>query len=67
MVTFAKDSRPALESNQPPIQWVPGALSQKVKRQGLEADHSPPPPTSVEVKNSGTIPPLPFMSSWHSA
>jgi hypothetical protein len=33
---------------QPPIQWVPGALSQGVKRAGREADHSPP--SSAEVK-----------------
>jgi hypothetical protein len=32
---------------QPPIQWVPGALSLGVKRPGLEADHSPP--SSAEV------------------
>jgi hypothetical protein len=35
---------------QPPIQWVPGALSLGVKRPGREADHSPPP--SAEVKNT---------------
>jgi hypothetical protein len=33
---------------QPPIQWVPGALTLGVKRPGREADHSPP--SSVEVK-----------------
>jgi hypothetical protein len=33
---------------QPPIQWVPGALSLRVKRLGREADHSPP--SSVEIK-----------------
>jgi hypothetical protein len=32
-----------------------------VKRPGREADHSPP--TSVEVKNGGSIPPLPHMCS----
>jgi hypothetical protein len=32
----------------PPIQWVPGALSVRVKRVGREADHSPP--SSAEVK-----------------
>jgi len=42
-------SRLALGPNQPPIQWVPGALSLGVKRLGCEADHSPPP--SAEVKN----------------
>jgi hypothetical protein len=41
-------SRPVLGSSQPPIQWVPGTLSPRVKRQGREADHSPP--TSAEVK-----------------
>jgi hypothetical protein len=45
---FSTSSRPALESTQPPIQWVPGALSPGVKRPGHEADHSPP--TSAEVK-----------------
>jgi hypothetical protein len=37
-----------LGPTQPPIQWVQGALSPEVKRQGREADHSPP--TSAEVK-----------------
>jgi hypothetical protein len=34
---------------QPPIQWVPGALSLGLKRPGRESDHSPP--FSAEVKN----------------
>jgi hypothetical protein len=38
----------SLGSTQPPIQWVPGALSTGVNRPGREADHSPP--TSAEVK-----------------
>jgi hypothetical protein len=33
---------------QPPIQWVPGAISLEVKRPGHEADRSPP--SSAEVK-----------------
>jgi hypothetical protein len=41
-------SRPALEPIQSPIPRVPGALSPGVKRQGSEADHSPP--SSAEVK-----------------
>jgi hypothetical protein len=46
-----------------PIQWVPAALSLGgVKRPGLEADHSPP--SSAEVKKSGSIPPLPHICSW---
>jgi hypothetical protein len=45
---FTTASRPALGTTQPPIQWVPGALSLRVKRPGGEADHLPP--TSAEVK-----------------
>jgi hypothetical protein len=41
------------------------ALSPGVKRQGREADHSPP--SSAVVKNGGAIPPLPHMSSRHNA
>jgi hypothetical protein len=52
-----------LWSSQPPIQWVPGALSSGVKRQGREADHSPP--TSAEVKKISiytSTPPYAFMA-----
>jgi 5-methylcytosine-specific restriction endonuclease McrA len=45
---FTTSSRTALGPTQPPIQWVPGALSLGVKRPGREADHSPP--SSAEVK-----------------
>jgi hypothetical protein len=45
---FTIASRTALGPTQPPIQWVPGALSLVVKRPGREADHSPP--SSAEVK-----------------
>jgi hypothetical protein len=41
--------RPALGSTQPPIQWVPGALSLEVKRPGRETDHSLP--SSAKFKN----------------
>jgi hypothetical protein len=41
-------TRPALGPTQPPIQWVPGALSLGVKRPRREAEHSPP--SSAEVK-----------------
>jgi hypothetical protein len=44
---------------------VPGAIPPGVKRPGREADHSAP--TTVKFKNGGAIPPLPHMSSWHSA
>jgi hypothetical protein len=38
----------ALESTQPPIQWVPRALSSGIKRPGREADNSPT--ANAEVK-----------------
>jgi hypothetical protein len=47
---FTTASRTALGPTQPPIQWVPGALSLGVKRSGHEADHSPL--FSAEVKNA---------------
>jgi hypothetical protein len=45
---FSTSSIPALGSTQPPIQWVPVALSSGVKRSGREADHSPPNSTKVK-------------------
>jgi hypothetical protein len=48
---------------EPPIQWVPGALSLVVKQGGRKADHSPQ--SSAEFKNDGAIPPLPQTSSWY--
>jgi hypothetical protein len=54
---FTTASRPALGPTQPPIQWVPGALSLGVKRPGREADQSPV--SSAEVRMRGAIPPLP--------
>jgi hypothetical protein len=42
-----------------------GALSLEGKRQGSEADHSPP--SSAKVKNDGAIPPLSHMFSWRGA
>jgi hypothetical protein len=53
-------STPTLESTQPPIPWVHGALSPEVKLPELEADHSPP--SSAEVKNGGAVPSLPYTS-----
>jgi hypothetical protein len=47
-----------LGPRQPPIQWVPGALSLGVKRPGREVDNSFP--SSAEVQRThGIIPPLP--------
>jgi hypothetical protein len=46
----ASVSRPALGPTQPPVQWVPGALSPGAEaRPGRDADHSPP--YSAEVEN----------------
>jgi hypothetical protein len=45
---FTTASRTDLGPIQPPIQWVPAALSLEVKRPEREADHSPP--SVVEVK-----------------
>jgi hypothetical protein len=45
---FTTASGTALGPTQPPLKWVPGALSLGVKRPGLEADHSSP--SSAEVK-----------------
>jgi hypothetical protein len=44
-------SRPALGPTQPPIQWIPEALSQRIMRPEREAEHSPP--TSAEVTKAG--------------
>jgi hypothetical protein len=48
ILIFTTASRTALGPTQPPVQWVPGALSLGVKRLGREADHSLP--SSTEVK-----------------
>jgi hypothetical protein len=63
---FATAFRPALGPTQPPIQWVPGALSSGVKRQVCEADCSPS--FSAEVKNawSYTSTLLYVFVVWHS-
>jgi len=38
---FFSISKLTLGSTQPPIQWVPGALSPGIKQPVCEADHSP--------------------------
>jgi hypothetical protein len=47
---FATVSRPAVVPTQPPIQWIPGAVSLGLKRLGREADHSPQ--SNAEVRNA---------------
>jgi hypothetical protein len=59
-------SRTALGPTQPPIQWVPGALSLGVKRPGREAD--PSPPSNAEVKECVELYlHSPNTPSWHGA
>jgi hypothetical protein len=48
----------ALGPTQPPIQWVPGALSPGIRRPGSETD--PSAPASAVVKNGEAIPLLPI-------
>jgi hypothetical protein len=64
-MNYLKLFQPTLEPTQPPIQWVPEALSPGVKRPEREADR--PPPSVAEVNKGGVMPPLPHMSSWHNA
>jgi hypothetical protein len=54
----------ALGFTEPPVRWVPGALSSGAKWPGREADHLRP--SSAEFKNDGAIPPFPHTSSWCS-
>jgi hypothetical protein len=51
---FATASRTALRPTQPPIQWVPGALSMGVKRPGLETGH-PLPSASRSITSNPPI------------
>jgi hypothetical protein len=64
-VLFSKSSTLTLEPTQTPTQWVSEALSPGVKRQGREADLSPP--TSAEVKKIWIYTSTPHTPSWGSA
>jgi hypothetical protein len=62
-ILFSMSSGLALGPSQPPIQWVPGALSPGVKWWGCEADNSPP--ASAKVKKMWiytSTPPYAFMA-----
>jgi hypothetical protein len=59
---FTTSSTPGLGPTQPPIQWVPRALSLGVKWPGREVDHSPS--SSAVVNNAWrytSTPPYTFM------
>jgi hypothetical protein len=63
---FTTTSRAALGPTQPPIEWVPGALSLGVKWLGHEADHSPP--SSAKVKECVELYlHSPNTTTWHGA
>jgi hypothetical protein len=53
---FSTTYRPTLGPTQPSNQWLPGALSPEVKRQGREADLSHL--SNTEFKKGGAIPPF---------
>jgi hypothetical protein len=59
---FITAFRLAMGSTQPPIQWVLGALSLRVKRLGREADHSHLVPTSRNEWSYTSTPTIPFNS-----
>jgi hypothetical protein len=62
-IIFTPLTRPFLGPTQPPIHWLPGAISPGLKRPGGEADHSPP--TSAKVKKMWiytSTPPYAFMA-----
>jgi len=65
-VSTVTASTTALGPTQPPIQWVPGAISLQVERPGREADHSPP--SSAEIKDYvGLYLHFPNTPAWHRA
>jgi hypothetical protein len=41
IVLFTTAFRRDLTFTQPPVQWIPGVVSLRVKREGCVADHSP--------------------------
>jgi hypothetical protein len=60
MCVFSIISRVGLRPNKPPIQWVLGVISPRMKWQMRESDHSSP--SGPEYNNVGAILPLSRMS-----
>jgi hypothetical protein len=50
---FSIMSGPAMGPTQPPIQWVPGLVSPRLRRQVCETENSLP--SNAGEKNGGTI------------
>jgi hypothetical protein len=50
-------SRSSVGLTQSPLEWVPGALSPRLKRPVRKSDHSPP--SSAEVENAWSYTPTP--------
>jgi hypothetical protein len=65
ILLFSIASKPVLETTQPPIQWVPWAVSPGVKWPQLEDGQSPV--SSARVKNGGAMHELPCTSSCSGA
>jgi hypothetical protein len=63
-IPLATKSIPALRPTSPLSSLVPETFSPRVKRQGLEADYSPP--SSVEIENTWryTSTPTYFFVTW---
>jgi hypothetical protein len=63
--SFLHSVQTGTEANPASYPKITGVISLEVKRPEREANHSPP--SSVEIKNGGTVYPLPHMSSWRGA
>jgi hypothetical protein len=59
---FSTSSGPALGPTQPPTIWEPVALTPGKKRQGCEADHSPPSSAEVKKRHLYTYCPYVFIA-----
>jgi len=63
-ILFATVSRTSLGPTQFPMEWVPGAISLRVKRPGRETDHSPPSSAEVNTAWNYTSTPQYVFMAW---